>query len=124
MCLCAIRLMQNELMHVLGVNTKGLLHHCFLFLDIDRDVHKVKGLLANLKNEELKDLFVELGLSDATVQNNYSGSVTVYANDLIRLWILGKDDVLKSVVYPGGATWENLRKGLSKLKHFGIMENI
>ena len=108
---------------VLGVNTKALLL-CFLFTDIDRDVHKVKGLLANLKKEELKDLFLELGLSDATVQNNYSGSVSDYANDLIRLWILGKDAVLKSVVYPGGATWENLRKGLSKLKHFGIMENI
>ena len=98
--------------------------YCILLLDIDRDVRKVKVLLAHLDKDELKDLFLELGLFDATVLNKYSGSVSVYANDLIRSWILGKDDVLKSEVYRGGPTWENLKKALMELNHNGIAEKI
>ena len=95
-----------------------------LFLDINRDVRKVKDLLAHLDKDELKDLFLELGLFDATVLNKYSGSVSVYANDLIRSWIQGRDDVLKSEVYHGGPTWENLKKALIELNHNGIAEKI
>jgi hypothetical protein len=93
-------------------------------LDINKDVHKAKNLLKHLKKEELKDLFVELGLFDATVLNNYSASANVYANDLVRAWVLGKDSVLQSETHPGGATWENLRSGLRTLDHHGVADTI
>ena len=98
--------------------------HCFLFTDINRDVRKVKVLLAHLDKDELKDLFLELGLFDATVLNRYSGGVSGYAHDLIRSWILGKDDVLRSEVYCGGPTWVNLKKALIELNHNGIAQKI
>ena len=89
--------------------------------DLDRDVLKAKRFLRDLEKNELKDLFQELGLSYSTARNSYSNpDKSEYAEDLIRAWILGKDDVLKL----GGATWENLRKALGKLKHSGIAANI
>ena len=89
-------------------------------LDINKDVLEAKTLLINLEKDELKDLFMKLGLSDATLHNKYSASVSVYASDLLRAWILGKDGVLKS----GGATWENLRDALISLNHHGVAENV
>ena len=95
------------------------------FLDVDRDLCKVKSILTNLDKDELKDLFRELALFDATLQNKYySESVSEYAEDLIRSWILGKDDVLKSEKYCGGPTWENLKKALTACNHNGIAEKI
>ena len=67
---------------------------------------------------------MKLGLFDATLHNKYSASVSVYANDLLRAWILGKDGVLKSEVYQGGATWENLRNALISLNHHGVAESV
>jgi hypothetical protein len=93
-------------------------------LDIDRDVLKAKRLLKSLDKDELKDLFRELGLSDTTVRDKYSEGVSVYADDLVRSWILERDAVLESEVYLGGATWENLKKGLTVLNHHGIAEKI
>ncbi|CAI8002205.1 hypothetical protein GBAR_LOCUS3352 [Geodia barretti] len=89
-------------------------------LDINKDVLEAKTLLINLEKDELKDLFMKLGLSDATLHNKYSASVSVYASDLLRAWILGKDGVLKS----GGTTWENLRDALISLNHHGVAENV
>jgi hypothetical protein len=89
-------------------------------LDINKDVLEAKTLLINLEKDELKDLFMKLGLSDATLHNKYSASVSVYTSDLLRAWILGKDGVLKS----GGATWENLRDALISLNHHGVAENV
>jgi hypothetical protein len=93
-------------------------------LDINKDVLEAKTLLINLEKDELKDLFMKLGLFDATLHNKYSASVSVYANDLLRAWILGKDGVLKSEVYQGGATWENLRNALISLNHHGVAESV
>jgi hypothetical protein len=93
-------------------------------LNIDRDVRKVKRLLKPLDNDELKELFEEFGLSNATLRNKYAQGVNVYADDLVRAWILGKDGVLKSKEYPGGATWGNLKKALTKLGRTGIAEEI
>ena len=92
--------------------------------DIDRDVLKAKRLLKSLNKDELKDLFRELGLSDTTVRDKYSEGVSVYADDLVRSWILERDAVLESEVYLGGATWENLKKALIELKHIGIAGTI
>ena len=100
--------------------------HGFLvqFTDIDRDVLKAKRLLENLDEDKLKDLFRVLGLSDTSVCDKYSKGVSVYADDLVRSWILERDAVLESEVYLGGATWENLKKALIELKHIGIASKI
>ena len=90
------------------------------FLDINRDILKAKSLLKNLEKDDLKELFMKLGLFDATLQNKYSASVREYINDLLRAWILGRDGVLDS----GGATWENLRSALISLDHRGLAETI
>ena len=113
-------------MQLLSSEKKKLKHllNCLLSTDVNRDVRKVKVLLTNLDKNELRELFRELGLFDATVQNKYSGSIRVYANDLIRLWILGEDGVLELEKYRGGPTWENLKKALIELNHNGIAEQI
>ena len=76
--------------------------------------------LQGLKKEELKELFLELGLFDTTVQNNFDSSRDSYAEDLIRAWILGKDGIGTKEEYKGGATWENLKKSLRKINHPGV----
>ena len=88
--------------------------------DIDKDVRRVKELLKPLDRDELKELFEELGLSDATLRNRYSDSTMAYLDDLVRRWILRRDAVLDR----GGATWENLKKVLQRLGHNGIAANI
>ena len=67
---------------------------------------------------------MKLGLFHATLHNEYSASVRVYRDDLLQAWILGKDGVLQSGKYPGGATWENLRNALTALNHHGIARAI
>ena len=48
-----------------------------------------------------------------------------YAEGLIRAWILGDEGVTTaSEDYPGGATWENLRKALNELNHSGIAASV
>ena len=76
--------------------------------------------MKSLDKDHLKELFRELGLYDATLINRYSDSVIAYADDLITAWIQERDGVLTVDDYPGGATWENLRKALQELGHNGI----
>ena len=84
----------------------------------------MKKLLKPLDKDQLKGLFEELGLADATLRNKYAGDAMAYADDLTRAWIQGRDDVLKSEDYPGGPTWENLKKALEELGHNGIADKI
>ena len=120
----SLRLAQSLLIISVGTTLKHFLHCLLLSTDLHRDVCKVKVLLTNLDKDELRELFLELGLFDATVQNNYSGSVREYAHDLIRAWILRKDGVLESEKYRGGATWKNLKKALIVQNHIGIAGKI
>ena len=92
--------------------------------DIDRDVHKVNKLLKTLDSDQLRELFGELGLYRTTLINKYRDSVVAYADDLVCAWIQGRDGVLESKDYPGGPTWENLKKALQELKHNGIASKI
>ena len=87
---------------------------------IDKDSRRVKELLKPLNRDELKELFEELGLSDATLRNRYSDNTMAYLDDLVRGWILRRDAVLDR----GGATWESLKKVLQRLGHNGIAANI
>ena len=99
--------------------------HALLFTDINKDIPITKRCLQHLKKEELKQLFQELGLYHATVMDNFSDSSQGgYAEDLIRSWIVGRDGVLMSEVYRGGATWENLTKALRTINHHGIADSI
>ena len=91
-----------------------------LYTDINTDTRKVKRLLTPLDKDQLKELFGELGLYHKTLTNRYSDSVIAYAYDLITAWIQERDGVLTVDDYPGGATWENLRKALQELGHNGI----
>ena len=85
-------------------------------LGIDKDGPVVKQLLQPLNKDELKQLFEELGLSDTTLRNKYdSDSVLVYADDLIRAWMLEKNSVLEM----GGATKENMILALEKIGQNG-----
>ena len=81
-------------------------------------------VLQYLTKDELMDVFRELGLYDHAVRNEYSASLSVYISDLLRAWILGKDGVLQSEIYQGGATWENLRSALISLNHRGTAEKV
>ena len=53
-----------------------------------------------------------------------SSGTSEYAEGLIHAWILGDDGVTTSEDYPGGATWENLRKALNELNHSGIAASV
>ena len=90
------------------------------YTDIDKDGRRVKELLKPLNRDELKELFEELGLPNATLRNRYSDSTMAYLDDLVRGWILRRDAVLDR----GGATWESLKKFLQRLGHNGIAANI
>ena len=100
-----------------------MFHFC-IPTDINRDVRKVKRLLSSLEKDELKALFEELGLFDVTLRRKYSDNDNAYADYLVRSWIRGDDDVLRSEDYPGGATGENLKKALTKLDRIGIADEI
>ena len=101
-----------------------ILISCILFIsmttDIDKDGRRVKEILKPLDRDELKELFEELGLYDATLRNRYTDCAVAYLDDLVRRWILRRDAVLDR----GGATWESLKKALQRLGHNGIAANI
>ena len=88
--------------------------------DLDDDLLKANELLEDLEKDDLRELFKELGLSEKTVKNKYAAATTAYANDLLRNWIIQKDDVLKK----GGATWPNLKAALIRKKQAGIAAEI
>ena len=78
-----------------------------------------------LNKEQLRDIFRDLGLADATLQEHYQDyGLDEYAEDLLIAWINKRDDVLDNPDYPGGATWENLRKALAKNGHNGAREQL
>ena len=88
--------------------------------DFDKDGRRVKKLLKPLSRDELKELFAELGLFKATLENEYRDSTVAYLNDLVRAWIQERDAVLVR----GRATWENLKRALQRLGHNGIADKI
>ena len=97
------------------------------FSDKGRDLGVAKGILVHYLdiNGELRDLFRELGLDNATLQEHYENyGLSQYAEYLLRAWINGRDDVLNNPAYPGGATWENLREALIELGHHGAAEKV
>ena len=97
------------------------------FSDKGRDLGVAKGILVRYLdiNGELRDLFRELGLANDTLQNHYENyGLREYAEYLLRAWINGRDNVLNNPPYPGGATWENLRKALTELGHHGAAEEV
>ena len=85
-------------------------------LGIDKDGPDVRQLLKPLNRDELKQLFEELGLSDTTLRNKYELDNVVYADDLIRAWMLGKDSVQKM----GGVTKKNMKIALEKIGQNGL----
>ena len=97
------------------------------FLGRGRDLGVAKGILVRYLqiNGELRDLFRELGLANAILQEHYENyGLSQYAEYLLCAWINGRDNVLNNPAYPGGATWENLREALTKLGHHGAAEKI
>ena len=110
---CRIQFLENMIFSMLPP---------YITLDIDKDILQVKEILRSLEKQDLKNLFRELGLYDHTVRNKDSESLEVYAEDLVRAWICGKDNVVNS--YQGGATWENLKKALVKINHVGVARSI
>ena len=89
-------------------------------VDIDRDLLTADGVLQGLKKEELKFLFMELGLNYQTVNNKSDSTLDVYMGSLLEAWIFKKDRVLEK----GGPTWENLKAALKKRRHGGHAETI
>ena len=78
-----------------------------------------------LSKNQLKDLFRELGLADSTLQNCFeTADKDEYADNLLHAWINKRDYVLTSTEYPGGPTWENLKKALHNIGHHGAAEAI
>ena len=100
------------------------IYHCGYIISIDKDVEQAITIFKNLDSDDLRSLFRILGLAHQTVQNKYNGPVKAYADDLIRAWIQGKDRVLELKDYPGGPTWENLKKALLKNGHKGTAAKI
>ena len=93
------------------------------FIDINEDVGSVMDILQELNHMELKNLFTELGIKNATLQKNYQQGFDVYADDLIRTWIKG-NQMVERPKYQGGATRENLKKALNKLGFHGTASKI
>ena len=93
---------------------------CFL----QKDVIFVEGILAkHLKRDDIFTLFIELGLSETTVNAEYDiTDIKKYARGLLVAWRNGQDDVLTK--YPGGSTWENLRKALTDIGHRGTANKL
>ena len=89
-------------------------------VEIDRDLLPAEYALQDLKKEELKYLFIELGLNYLTVMNKYDSPLNVYRGSLLQTWIFKSDRVQEK----GGPTWENLKAALEKRNHFGHAEKI
>ena len=99
------------------------------FLTDERDLISAKDVLVKyLSKSELRDLFNRLGLADHTLQDCFvTAGKDDYARDMLKAWKNKKDNVLTSTDYPGGPTWENLRKALTDMGHHGAadeMENL
>ena len=107
------------------MTTTVLLIYHFL-TDIDNDLGPAKTtLVCCLDKEQLRDLFRELGLANKTLQDHYENyGLSQYAEEMLEAWINGRDNVLNNPAYPGGATWENLRKALTKYGHHGAAGEI
>ena len=73
---------------------------------MDRDLHDAKMILLNyLNKEQLRNLFRQLGLANATLQDHFHHyGLNDYAEDLLLAWINERDNVLSNPEYPGGAT--------------------
>ena len=73
------------------------------------------------KKEQIRDLFRELGLANATLEEHYQDyGLNEYADDLLKAWINKRDGVLEK----GGPTWENLKAALTEKGHKGAVEEI
>ena len=96
--------------------------HSPLSADRDRDIGDAKTILVKyLQKEELRDIFRELGLANAILQNHFKDyGLNEYAEDLLKAWINKRDGVLKK----GGPTWENLKTALTEKGHNGAVEEI
>ena len=90
--------------------------------DRDKDIGDTKKILVKYLNKgHLRDLFRELGLANATLQNTYeNSSISQYADDLLQAWINKKDGVQEK----GGPTWEGLERALTKERHHGAADEI
>ena len=74
-----------------------------------------------LNKDQLRDIFRELGLANATLEEHYQDyGLNEYAGDLLKAWINKRDGVLEK----GGPTWENLKTALTKKGHNGAVEEI
>ena len=74
-----------------------------------------------LNKEELREIFHELGLANATLQNHFKDyGLNEYAEDLLKAWINKRGGVLEK----GGPTWENLKTALTEKGHNGAVEEI
>ena len=97
--------------------------HVPLSADRDRDIGDAKTILVKYlgKKEQLRDIFRDLALANATLQEHYQDyGVNEYAEDLLKAWINKRDGVLKK----GGPTWENLKRALTEKGHNGAVEEI
>ena len=73
-----------------------------------------------LDKDQLRDIFRELGLVNATLQEHKDYGLNEYAEDLLKAWINKRDDVLEK----GRPTWKNLITALTKKRHKGAVEEI
>ena len=92
-----------------------------------KDVHFVEDILAQfiMKRDDIQRLFTTLGLSEITVGGFHEiHDKKQYAHGLLVAWRNEQDDVLKSTDYPGGPTWENLRKALTDIGHLGTANRL
>ena len=83
-------------------------------LDINQDLNYI---LQNLNKEDIKSIGRCLGLGDSTVTNNESCSKKSYLEDIMRAWILKRDNV-------GEPTIDNLRKALEAKGQRGIVQKL
>ena len=89
-------------------------------LDINQDLNYILDTLQNLNKEDIKSLGRCLGLCDSTVTNTESCSKKSYLEDIMRAWILKKDNVLTV----GEPTIDNLRKALEAKGQRGIAQKL
>ena len=76
--------------------------------------------MAYLDKQQLRDLFLELGLAYTTVQDHFENyGVAQYADSLLLAWINERDYVPR-----GGATWENLKTALQSIGCDGAANQI
>ena len=89
-------------------------------LDIDQDLNYILDTLQNLNKEEIKSLGRCLGLSQSTVTNTESFTTKSYLEDVMRAWMMKKDNVVEK----GEPTIDNLRKALEAEGQRGIAQKL